>query len=148
MPLSHLRTGDRVEERANQADVMGDFPGVNKATLMSWLAPSTDEQVFERISASTSSYTTESNEDTFKSDTVFESFHHQARIPMSDRGLLAGFLMLWLKRCVVLTLLYEVNVADVVYLAVLLAHGKSIALLLAMVAGIQSRLHALAKSFY
>jgi len=50
------------------------FPGVNKATLMSQLAPSTDEEIFERISASTSSYTIESNEDTFKPDTVYESF--------------------------------------------------------------------------
>ena len=79
---------------------------------------------------------------------VFESFHHQARISISDWALLAGFLMLWLKCCVVPTLTHEVIVADVVYPAVLLAHEKSIALLLAMVAKIQSRLHALAKSFF
>ena len=42
--------------------------------------------------------------------------------------------MLWLKCCVVPTLPYEVIVADVVYLVVLLAYGKSIALLPAMVA--------------
>jgi len=59
-----------------------------------------------------------------------------------------GFLMLWLKRCIVLTLPHEVIVTDVVYPAILLAHGKSIALLLAMVAGIQSGLHVLTKSFY
>ena len=73
------------------------FPGVNKANLMSRLALSTDEEIFERINASTSSYTTESNEDTFKPDTVFESLHHQAKVLMSDQALLAGFLMLWLK---------------------------------------------------
>jgi len=66
---------------------------------------------------------------------------------MSDRALLAGFLMLWLKRCVVSTLPHEVIVADVVYPAVLFAHGKSIALLPAMVPRIQSRLRVLAKSF-
>ena len=66
------------------------FPEVNKATPMSRLAPSIDWEILERISASTSSYTTESNEDTFKSDTIFESFHHQARILMSDRDLLAS----------------------------------------------------------
>ena len=54
--------------------------------------------------------------------------------------------MLWLKRCVVPTLPHEVLVADVVYLEVLLAYGKSIALLLAMVARIQSGLRALVKS--
>ena len=60
------------------------FPGVNKTDLMTRLAPSTDEEITERISTSTSSYTIESNEDTFKLDTSFESFHHQAKVPMSD----------------------------------------------------------------
>jgi len=51
---------------------------------MSRLAPSTNEEIFERISASTSSYTTESNEGTFKPNMIFESFHHQAKVLMSD----------------------------------------------------------------
>ena len=54
--------------------------------------------------------------------------------------------MLWLKRCVVSTLSHEVIVADVVYPAVLLAYGRSIALLPAMVARIQSGLRALTQS--
>jgi len=95
---------------------------------MTQLALSIDEEIIERISASTSSYITESNDDIFKPNTVFKSFHHQAKVPMSDRALLAGFLMLWLKRCVVPTLPHEVIVADVVYPAVLLAYGKSISL--------------------
>ena len=37
------------------------------------LAPSTDAEIEERIDASASSHTTESNEDTFKPDMVFES---------------------------------------------------------------------------
>jgi len=110
------------------------------------LAPCTDEEIAERINVSTSSYTTESNEDAFRPDTVFESFHHQARVPISDQALLAGFLMLWLKRCMVPTLPHEVIITDVVYLAVLLAYGKSIALLPVTVAGIQSGLRVLAKS--
>ena len=109
---------------------------------MTSLAPYTDEEIAERINASASSYTTESNEDTFKPDTIFESFHHQAQVPISDRALLVGFLMLWLKRCVVSTLPHEVIIADVVYPTVLLAYGRSIALLPAMVAGIQSGLRA------
>jgi len=72
-------------------------PGVNKSDPMTRLALSTDEEIIERISASTSSYATESNEDTFKSYIVFESFHHQAKVLMSNWALLAGFLMLWLK---------------------------------------------------
>jgi len=112
------------------------------------VAPYTDEEIAERISTSTSSYTTESNEDTFKPDMVFESFHHHVRVPIFGWALLAGFLMLWLKRCVVPTLPHEVIIADVVYPAVLLAHRKSIAPFPAMVARIQSGLRALAKSFY
>jgi len=54
--------------------------------------------------------------------------------------------MLWLKRCVAPILPHEVVVADMVCPAVLLAYGKSIALLLAMIAGIQSGLWALIKS--
>ena len=113
---------------------------------MTSVAPCTDEEIAERINVSTSSYTMESNEDTFKPDMVFESFHHQSRVPISDRALLVGFLMLWLKRYVVPTLPHEVIVADVVYPAVLLAYEKSIALLPAMVARIQSGLQALVKS--
>ena len=66
---------------------------------------------------------------------------------MSDRALLTGFLMLWLKQCVVPMLPHKVIVADVVYPAVLLAYGKFITLLPAMVARIQSGLRTLAKSF-
>jgi len=62
-------------------------------------------------------------EDTFRPGIVFESFHYQAKTSFSNRALLAGFLMLWLKRCVVSTLVHEVIVADMVYPAVLLAFG-------------------------
>jgi len=90
------------------------FQGLGAKTgLMSCLAPSTDAEIEERIDASVSSYTIESNEDMFKSDMVFESFHHQPRI--SDKALLAGFLMLWLKRCVMPTPPHEVIVADVAW---------------------------------
>jgi len=74
------------------------FYGLNDKTgPVTHLALSTDEENEERISASTSSYTTESNEDTFKPDIIFESFQYQARVTISDRALLAGFLMIWLK---------------------------------------------------
>jgi len=72
-----------------------------KSGLVSGLVASTDAEITERISESVTSYTTESNEDTFKPDNIFDSFHHQAKIPISDKALLAGFLMLWLKQCVV-----------------------------------------------
>ena len=74
------------------------FNGLNEKTgLVTRLAPISDEEIEERISVSTSSYITKSNKVTFKSDVVFENFHHQARVPISERALLTSFLMVWLK---------------------------------------------------
>ena len=101
-----------------------------KSSLVSQLAANTDVEIAKRISESVTSYVTESNEDTFKSDTIFDNFHHQAKIPISERALLVEFLMLWLKWCIVPTLPHEV--ADVVYLTVLLTYGRSLGLLPAM----------------
>ena len=70
-------------------------------------------------------------ENTFKLDVVFVCFHHQVKIPISNRALLVGFLMIWLKRYVVPTLSHEF-ITDVVYLVVLLAYGQFLALLPAM----------------
>ena len=94
-----------------------------------------------------SSYTTESNKDTFKPDRVFESFHHKARIPILERALLAGFLKLWLKWRIVPTLPHKVLVANVVYPVVLLLYDQSLSMLLAMVGCLQSGLWMLAKHF-
>ena len=105
----------------------------DKADRLTRMTPSTDAKIKERISASTSSYATKSAEDTFRPGTVFEGFHYQDKTPISNRALLVGFLLLWLKWCVVPTLLHEVIVADVVYPAVLLAFGRGIALLPMMV---------------
>ena len=84
------------------------------------MTASTDAWNIERIFESVTLYTTESNEDTFKPDTVLDNFHHQAEISISNRALLAGLLMLWLKQCVVFTLPHEVLVADVGYPTILL----------------------------
>ena len=131
------------------------FQGLrNKTCLVSRRAVSIDEEIEEIIFASVISHTTKSNEDTFKSDTVFESFHHQARISISgrallemDRALLAGFLMLWIKRCVVPTLPYEVLIANVVYPTILLSYGRSLSMLPEMVSCVQGGLWVLTKSF-
>ena len=57
------------------------FNNINKkSNPVTSLATCTDEEIAEMISAST----TESNEGTFKLDTVFKNFHYQARIPISD----------------------------------------------------------------
>ena len=119
----------------------------DKADRITRLAPSTDAEIKERISASMPSYTTESVEDTFRPGTVFESFHYQAKTPISNRALLARFLMLWLKWCEVPTFPHEVIVANVVYPTLLLAFGRGISLLPMMVGCIQSGLWALTKTF-
>jgi len=69
----------------------------DKADRLTRLALSTDEEIKEKISASISSYIIELNEDTFSSGTTFKSFHYQAKTPISNRALLDGFLMQWLK---------------------------------------------------
>ena len=94
MPFSYLRPNDQVEIWRNQTDGLGElsFQGLSdKTDLVSHLAPSTNAEVEERIDASVSWYITESSKDIFKPDMVFESFHLQARIPISDRALLVRF---------------------------------------------------------
>ena len=69
------------------------FKGLkDKADQLSRLAPITVAEIKERISVSTTLYTTKYNEDTFKPGTIFESFHYQAKTHISNRALLAGFL--------------------------------------------------------
>jgi hypothetical protein len=124
------------------------FPGVeDKRSPIGRLKVATNDEIEERISQTVGFYTTESAEDAFKADTTFESFHHQARTPISDRALLAGFLMLWLKKCVVPTLPHEAISMDVVYPAVMLACGRPIGLLPAMVSCLQSGLRVLTTAF-
>jgi hypothetical protein len=78
---------------------------------------------------------------------MFESFHHQAENPIYEKALLARYLMLWMKRCVVPSHSFEVLVVEVVYPAVCLVYGRSYALLPAMVACIQSGLRRMTTMF-
>ena len=43
----------------------------------------------------------EEDDDPYEKGDILRSFNHQARRPMSWKALLAGFLTVWLKRCVV-----------------------------------------------
>ena len=97
--------------------------------------------------ASEELYSTDSNEDIFKPDTLFESFHRQGQTPISNKALLEGFLMLWLKKCVVPTLPHKAIMIDVVYPAVLLAHGRPLGHFPAMVGCIQNGLRLLTTQF-
>lgn len=92
-------------------------------------------------------YATESDEAIFKVDTSFDSFHCQAKPQPLDLALLAGFLMLWLKRCVIPTTPKENLLVGVVYPAVLLAHGHPLSFLSEIVYGIQNGLRVLTEKF-
>jgi len=67
--------------------------------------------------------------------------------PMSRKALLAGFLSVWLKRCMVPYPSSDVVLPIVLLSAICLVHGHSIGLLLAMVCYIQRGLHALMEAF-
>ena len=146
MPFSHLRSSDQMEvegvKQMSWANYL--FCGLReKSGLVSRLTASTDTEIIGRIFESVTSNTTESIEDTFKPDTIFDTFHHQAKIFILYRALLAGFLMLWLKRCIIFTLPHEVIVADVFYPAVLLTYDRFLGLLPIMVGCLQSGLRVL-----
>ena len=86
----------------------------------------------------------DSDQDNFKAGDTFESFHHQAGNAISEKALLAGYLMLWLKRCVVPSSTnFDMLVAEVIYPAVCLAYGRPYSLLTAMIACTQSGLRKL-----
>lgn len=59
---------------------------------------------------------------------------------ISDRRLIVGFLMFWLKWCIVSSIPQDATVVEVVYSAILLAHRKPLGLLLAMVCKLQNGL--------
>jgi len=66
---------------------------------------------------------------------------------MSQKALLAGFLSVWLKKCVVPSSSHDRILSWVLLPAVYLVHGKPLGLLPAMVCGIQRGLRALTEAF-
>ena len=85
--------------------------------------------------------------DIYEKGDMFKSFHHQASQSMSRKALLASFLSVWQKKCVVLSPLHDGILSWVFFPVVQLAHGKSIELLPAMVCCIQGDLWALTEAF-
>ena len=77
-----------------------------------------------------------------KRDTL-KSFHHQACQPISRKALLAGFLSVWLKRCVVPSPPHDAILPTILLPAIRLVHSRSLGLLLAMVCCIQQGLRIL-----
>lgn len=78
---------------------------------------------------------------------IFSNFHYQARREISDRALLADYLMFWLKIFVVRSLSHEVVIVDLIFLVVHLAFGKMLTLVMTVVANIQSELRILIHEF-
>src|SRR4051812_3367080 len=80
----------------------------------------------------------------FPAGSLIESYHYQSTRAISDRALMASFLMIWLKRCI---LPVENIGADVILPAVVLCFNHGIALLPALMARIHRGLRDLVSSF-
>ena len=89
----------------------------------------------------------EEDDGIYEKDDTLKSFHHQARQPISRKALLAGFLSVWLKRCVVLSPPHDTILPTTLLPAIRLEYGCSLGLLLAMVCYIQRGLRALTEAF-
>ncbi|ONK67075.1 uncharacterized protein A4U43_C06F15400 [Asparagus officinalis] len=93
------------------------------------------------------SYTTAGIEDGFAVGTMFQTFLWHGVKPIRPMTLLAGYLALWLKKCVVPYQSSDVLSPEVLFPAVLLAHRKNLCLLLAMTAGIYRGLRQVVSGF-
>ena len=89
----------------------------------------------------------EEDDGIYEKGDAFKSFHHQARQPISQKVLLVGFLLVWLKRCVVSSHSRDVVLPTALLPAVCLVYGCSLGLLLTMVCCIQRGIHALTEAF-
>ena len=89
----------------------------------------------------------EEDDGIYEKGDILRSFHHQARRLMSRKALLAGFLLVWLKRCVVPSSFSDVVLPTVLLPAVCLVCGRSLGLLPAMVCCIQRGLRVLTEAF-
>jgi len=107
-----------------------------------------DEEIFRRMKEhAQGDIVIEKDDDIYEKGNILMSFHHQVRQPMSQKALLAEFLSVWLKRCVVSSPSSDVVLPTVLLPAVRLVHGRSLGLLLAMVCIIQRGFRALTEAF-
>ncbi|ONK56346.1 uncharacterized protein A4U43_C10F7140 [Asparagus officinalis] len=112
------------------------------------LSPLTISEVNELIKKSNAqSYTTTGVEDGFAAETKFQTFLWHGVKLIRPTTLLAGYLAIWLKKCVVPYQSSDVLSPEVLFLAVLLAHRKNLCLLPAMTAGIYRGLRQIVSGF-
>ncbi|ONK58027.1 uncharacterized protein A4U43_C09F7150 [Asparagus officinalis] len=93
------------------------------------------------------SYTIASAQDRFCTGTKFRTFLLQAEKSIHPKTLLAGYIALWLKKCVVPYQTSDALPIEVLFPAVQLAHGRSLSLLPAMIVGIHRGLRQLTTTF-
>ena len=87
--------------------------------------PISEEDIHQKIISSVhEDIVLEEDDEIYEKDDKFKSFHHQAKHLMSRRAILAGFLSVWLKKCVVPSPPHDGILSWALLPAVQLAHGK------------------------
>ena len=89
----------------------------------------------------------EEDDDIYEKDNTLKSFHHQARQPISQKAILAGFLLVWQKRCVVSSPSSDAILLTALLPTVRLVRDRSLRLFPAMMCYIQRDLRALTEAF-
>ncbi|XP_020251034.1 uncharacterized protein LOC109828452, partial [Asparagus officinalis] len=107
------------------------------------LTPAAINELMEKNE--THSYTIASAEGAFPAGTKFRSFLYHAQKSIDPRSLLAGYLALWLKKCVVPYQSSDALPLEVLFPAVQLAYGRELSLLPAMVASIHCGLRGVVR---
>ncbi|ONK58444.1 uncharacterized protein A4U43_C09F12830 [Asparagus officinalis] len=109
------------------------------------LTPSGVNSLLKKIDAH--SYTISSPESGFPAGTKFKSFLWHATAPIRPMALLAGYLAIWLKKCVVPYRSGDILPLEVLYPAIQLAYKKELSLLPVMVANIHRGLRQISSAF-
>ncbi|ONK73034.1 uncharacterized protein A4U43_C04F26450 [Asparagus officinalis] len=109
------------------------------------LTPSEVNGLLKKIDAH--SYTISSPESDFPAGTKFKSFLWHATASIQPMTLLAGYLAIWLKKCMVPYQSGDIMPLEVLYPAVKLAYKKELSLLPVMVANIHRGLRQISSTF-
>ncbi|XP_020263338.1 uncharacterized protein LOC109839321 [Asparagus officinalis] len=109
------------------------------------LTPSAANELMEKAEAC--SYMTASVEGAFPAGTKFRTFLRHAQKSIEPRTLLASYLALWLKKCIVPYQFSDALPLEVLFPVIQLAYGRELSLLPAMVAGIYCGLRYLVDGF-
>ncbi|ONK78190.1 uncharacterized protein A4U43_C02F15480 [Asparagus officinalis] len=112
---------------------------------LAMLTPSEVNVLLKKIDAH--SYTISSPESGFPAGTKFKSFLWHATASIQPMTLLAGYLAIWLKKCVAPYQSGDIMPLEVLYLVVQLAYKKELSLLPVMVANIHRGLRQISSTF-